>query len=126
MPPLVFAACGGAAVIHASWNSVSRLVRGDMGVLFVGQLMSLVLLLAPLAVAFRDASRPVLAAWPQILLSGLIHAAYLWALNAACAYDDTTICGVHASGCVYVGTATNAPRPPQWVCLCGHVRSHRE
>ena len=85
VPPLVFAACGAAVLIHAGWNAVSRLVRGDMGVLMVGQCMSLALLLIPLAIAFRDAARPVFAAWPHIMLSGAIHAAYLWALKSACA-----------------------------------------
>lgn len=80
---MVFAACASAAGLHAAWNSVSRLVRGDVGVLFVGQLMSLGVLV-PLAIAMRDAARPVADAWPLIASSGLVHAGYLWALNSAC------------------------------------------
>lgn len=76
-----------AALMHATWNAVVK-GAGDravmLGLVAVGHVIPGIVMvtLAPL---------PVLAAWPYIIASTVIHWAYYYGLNAAYRHGDLSI-----------------------------------
>ncbi|HEY8463325.1 MAG TPA: DMT family transporter [Bacillota bacterium] len=93
-----------AGVFHAIWNFASKKTKGNLSVLWLGQLFGVIFGL-PLAGAALFSTEIKLAAVPYILASGLIHAFYFFYLGKSYQYGDISTVYPLARGIGVAGTS---------------------
>ncbi len=76
-----------AGLLHAVWNFASKKTKGNLSVLWLGQVFGVIIGL-PLAGAILVSTKITLAAALYILTSGLIHAFYFYYLGKSYQYGE--------------------------------------
>ncbi len=93
-----------SAVLHASWNFLTKRVSGNLSVLYIGVSAMCVFLLPFVLLLWR--SDPLASsALPFIFATGTIHALYFFALSQAYKYGNISTVYPVARGFGVIGTA---------------------
>lgn len=93
-----------SAVLHASWNFLTKRVSGNLSVLYIG-MSGACLALLPLVLLFRTVVQLMPPAYPFIIATGIIHAFYFLALSQAYRYGNISTVYPVARGFGVIGTA---------------------
>lgn len=99
----VFALVLLAATLHACWNFAARKVAGNMSVIWLGLCVAS-LLSWPLAFLAQRTGPPMLDAWPYMLITGVVHAAYFTLLGWSYGHGDISVIYPVARGTGVLGT----------------------
>jgi drug/metabolite transporter (DMT)-like permease len=93
-----------SAVLHASWNFLTKRVSGNLSVLYIGMTVMCVVLLP--FVLFLWKSEPLTpSAYPFVIATGIVHALYFLALSQAYKYGNISTVYPVARGFGVIGTA---------------------
>jgi drug/metabolite transporter (DMT)-like permease len=93
-----------SAVLHATWNFLTKRVSGNLSVLYIG-MSGMCILLLPF-VLFLWRSDPLTpAAYPFVLATGVVHALYFLVLSQAYRYGNISTVYPVARGFGVIGTA---------------------
>lgn len=93
-----------AGLLHAVWNFASKKTKGNLSVLWLGQVFGVVLG-APLVGEVLISARITLAALPYILATGLVHAFYFYYLGKSYQYGEISTVYPLARGIGVAGTS---------------------
>jgi len=93
-----------SAFIHAAWNLSAKRVSGDLGVLWVGQVMGAIAVL-PLAVWFYEPAPLSLRALGHVAFTAVIQVVYFGTMSRAYRIGDLSVVYPIARGCGVAGAA---------------------
>ena len=86
----IFLAVLVSAFVHAAWNIAAERVAGDIGVLWVGQVLAAVLLL-PVVIAIGDVFPTDWTTLRYLALTAMIQAVYFGLLSKAYRHGDISV-----------------------------------
>lgn len=93
-----------AGLLHAVWNFASKKTKGNLSVLWLGQVFGVILGI-PLVSVVLVSSKITFAALPYILATGLIHAFYFYYLGKSYQYGEISTVYPLARGIGVAGTS---------------------
>lgn len=93
-----------AGLLHAVWNFASKKTKGNLSVLWLGQVFGVIIGL-PLVSVILVSAKITLAAAPYILATGLIHAFYFYYLGKSYQYGEISTVYPLARGIGVAGTS---------------------
>ncbi|UCD06140.1 MAG: EamA family transporter [candidate division WOR-3 bacterium] len=93
-----------SAVLHASWNFLTKRVSGNLSVLYIG-MSAMCILLLPFVCLLWESDPLIPAAYPFILATGVVHALYFVVLSQAYRYGNISTVYPVARGFGVIGTA---------------------
>jgi drug/metabolite transporter (DMT)-like permease len=93
-----------AAFVHAGWNFFAKRAGGGLVVLWLGAVLSS-LVVAPTAIVLQNGQPLTRIGLTLVLISGVVHCAYWWALAGMYRYGDISLAYPIARGSGVMGTA---------------------
>lgn len=93
-----------SAVLHATWNFLTKRVSGNLSVLYIG-MSAMCILLLPFVFLLWKSDPLTPAAYPFILATGVVHALYFFVLSQAYRYGNISTVYPVARGLGVIGTA---------------------
>jgi uncharacterized membrane protein len=93
-----------AAALHALWNFAAKKASGNLSVIWIGLVLAAIVII-PFLFFLSPEQIFVTKAWPFVLVTGIIHAVYFFALAKAYEHGDISIVYPIARGSGIAGTA---------------------